>query len=792
MGIWSIVIPEETTNFCYNPSGESTGNYAASGAATVTRVTSSQKFGLYSYRIQASISTGIDLTLSPLADSVHYVSVLLKGNVPGGLVFNLTGGVSIVPTYVYPTLIEQIDSDWAIWGGQFPAVNAVGATNLIILQNGSGSGDFYIDAIQVEAKEYPTTYCDGTQEGCIWNGLDNASTSTRSELSRAGGRVYDFDDLGFFIEKETGMGMASIRLNIDEFSSLPGGELNSIDTPTRVFTLIGMITDEDSGLYSKRLSLVDILSPDDYEGQPVLIRFRGTTIHKEIKAHYESGLEADIEAPGCFEKVAVRFLAESPYFTEIGNSAKQLAYEDSATVKLVAGRLKSTGHWNPLGPPITGAGFTEGRCLVEDKVYLYLGGTFQNFDGQAACDYLARYNKQTALWSPMSTGANGSVVSMLMAPNGYIYISGEFTTIGGTAANKIAVWNGSSFSALGSGLSNPAYKMAIDPTTGYLICVGVFTTAGGSSANRIAYWDGSSWGTYGTGGNGAIYAVTVDNDGTLYIGGALTSIDSVSVNYIAKYQNGTWSPLAGGMNTTVFDLLIDNDDLYAVGNFTSPGNYVARWNGTEWFTLSSGLNALAHSLAKSPDGDIYIGGNFTTAGGINLADRVTRWNGSSFAHLDINLPGTPDVRGLVPSKFTDSEGRYDLWLGFSTVGTATFNGINTVTNSNTKAYPAIVITRSGGTSAVIERISNETNRQELLLDYSLQDGETLTINLDPQNKNIVSSYFGSRPDAILANSDFGSWNLRPGSNRIGCFINASGSPTITPIVQWKKNYKSVD
>ena len=67
----------------------------------------------------------------------------------------------------------------------------------------------------------------------------------------------------------------------------------------------------------------------------------------------------------------------------------------------------------------------------------------------------------------------------------------DFTTAGGSAANNIAKWNGSSWSALGSGMDGDCvYALAVSGSD--LYAGGYFTTAGGTAANYIAKWNGSS------------------------------------------------------------------------------------------------------------------------------------------------------------------------------------------------------------------------------------------------------------------------------------------------------------
>jgi hypothetical protein len=74
-----------------------------------------------------------------------------------------------------------------------------------------------------------------------------------------------------------------------------------------------------------------------------------------------------------------------------------------------------------------------------------------------------------------------------------LYAGGLFTIAGGSSANKIAKWNGSSWSALGSGMNDFVSALTVfdDGIGPALYAGGTFTTAGAVSANRIAKWNGS-------------------------------------------------------------------------------------------------------------------------------------------------------------------------------------------------------------------------------------------------------------------------------------------------------------
>jgi hypothetical protein len=85
-------------------------------------------------------------------------------------------------------------------------------------------------------------------------------------------------------------------------------------------------------------------------------------------------------------------------------------------------------------------------------------------------------------------GGNGGdpppSVSALAVSGSNLYAGGGFTTAGGSAANSIAKWNGSSWTALGSGMNYDVHALAVSGSD--LYAGGVFTTAGGKVSAYIA------------------------------------------------------------------------------------------------------------------------------------------------------------------------------------------------------------------------------------------------------------------------------------------------------------------
>jgi hypothetical protein len=163
-----------------------------------------------------------------------------------------------------------------------------------------------------------------------------------------------------------------------------------------------------------------------------------------------------------------------------------------------------------------------------------------------------------------------------------ICISAEsFTIVGNAIANGIAKWNGSSWSALGSGMggSDP-YVYALAASGSTLYAGGDFTTAGGSAATNIAQWNGSSWSALGSGMDNGVLALAVSGS-TLYAGGEFTTAGGSAATNIAQWNGSSWSALGSGMsgvNDIVFALAVSGSTLYAGGQFTTAGGSAVQFH----------------------------------------------------------------------------------------------------------------------------------------------------------------------------------------------------------------------
>jgi hypothetical protein len=118
-----------------------------------------------------------------------------------------------------------------------------------------------------------------------------------------------------------------------------------------------------------------------------------------------------------------------------------------------------------------------------------------------------------------------------------VYASGWFGSAGGITVNRIAKWNGSSWSALGDGLDNPA--LALAAIGNRLYAGGIFTNV----ASHIAVWNGSNWSALGSGVESWVDAIAI-SDTNIYVGGYFeTAGDKLSV-FFARWFSGGVCPSA--------------------------------------------------------------------------------------------------------------------------------------------------------------------------------------------------------------------------------------------------------
>jgi hypothetical protein len=289
-------------------------------------------------------------------------------------------------------------------------------------------------------------------------------------------------------------------------------------------------------------------------------------------------------------------------------------------------------------------------AFASDGTNLFVGGAFTNAGGVLSTN-IARYDGTN--WHSMGgalgyyNSSLGSFVYVLELHNGLLYAGGTFTNAGNVAATNIAVWNGTSWSSLGTGPANGVNGevMALAFQGDDLYVGGSFGVAGGASAFGIAKWSSGSWSALGAGCRGGVNCIGILGS-DIYVGGGFTNVGGVNARSFAKWDGLGWTtwPLTDGvfqypLNDTANRMVVKDGFLYIGGNFNTAGdviaNHVVRYDGANYYALgekpANGFTtpAINVSCIGQADDGIYVGGLFTVAGK-TLAARIARWDGTSW------------------------------------------------------------------------------------------------------------------------------------------------------------------
>lgn len=403
---------------------------------------------------------------------------------------------------------------------------------------------------------------------------------------------------------------------------------------------------------------------------------------------------------------------------------------------------------------------------------LYVGGDFTTAGG-IPVGSIARWDGFA--WSTLGSGMNTTVWALEVFDDGSgpaLFAAGKFSTAGGQPAAGVAKWDGQQWSALGEGLTGigPGFmdlEIFDDGTGPALFVGGRFTTAGGQPANNIAKWDGSSWSTLGSGITDATDSLSVTTLAThdegsgpqLYVGGRFTNAGGVAATNVAKWNGASWSAVGD---------FASNSFVYALNSFdsgSSPPRLIATAaNSLRTITVLSGnsfvpINGIAQNetashLLSHDDGSgpaIYFGGFFFNQnfGGGLVLNHIGKWYRPCLAPTRIlNQPQTvllPPTGGEA-AFFVGSTGfslSYQWTLdGVPIEDGAPFSGANTPFLIIQAADPQIttglyrcIITNGVGSTTVTNLVS--------LARRPSCDGDTNldgTVNL--ADLNIILSRFG--------------------------------------------------
>ncbi|MDO7850391.1 hypothetical protein [Hymenobacter convexus] len=307
---------------------------------------------------------------------------------------------------------------------------------------------------------------------------------------------------------------------------------------------------------------------------------------------------------------------------------------------------------------------------------LYIGGSFTAVGGVTARN-VARWDGHR--WHSLGTGdENGvgapyrfydghwqyeydaGVRALAVAPNGDVYVGGDFDRAGRVSASCLARWDGRRWSAVGD------FRHLEDSIS---LQRDAQAARRWEQTHRFNAEDDQQENRYPLAPppRRVVRALAVAADGTLYAGGTFQyaasayPADTVASS-VARWNGRVWTVPGQGVPGTVNALVAAVDGrVYAGGDLWDgqPAELdvrgrVACWDGTTWLTIGTshnyygseigqGIYGEVQALAVAPGGEVYAAGdsrNSIDKG--QPAGNVARWNGHAW-----QLLGLGPYRGII-------------------------------------------------------------------------------------------------------------------------------------------------
>ncbi len=293
-----------------------------------------------------------------------------------------------------------------------------------------------------------------------------------------------------------------------------------------------------------------------------------------------------------------------------------------------------------------------------------IGGSFTSYNGTARSK-IARLNTDGSLDATFDPGigADLSVRAIILQADGKIIIGGDFADYNGSISNRLARLNtdgtlDATFDP-GTGPNSATRTLALQ-ADGKVLVGGTFTDYNGTSRANIARInaDGTLDATFdpGTGANGSVRTLFLQADGKVMIGGDFTTYNGTSRNHIARTNadgslDTSFDP-GTGANAGLGSILVQSDGKIIIGGSLTDyngttRNFLARVNadGTldTAFDPGTGADASVNSVAIQTDGQLVIGGSFTTYAGTPQVG-IARVNNTVFSPLPVTWVNVTAVR----------------------------------------------------------------------------------------------------------------------------------------------------
>jgi len=209
-------------------------------------------------------------------------------------------------------------------------------------------------------------------------------------------------------------------------------------------------------------------------------------------------------------------------------------------------------NWFPLGEGVNG--FAHNFALYRGK--LIVAGSFTTAGGKPA-NHLAAWDGRN--WTTLGSGPSGQFqyIFTIKVYEDNLFVGGLFDSMNGIPARGLAIWDGVQWSTIAGAIISTISDAGVSELEIFddkLIVGGFYDSIGGIAANRIASWDGTNWSPLGSGlhdWDAYLSAMTVFGD-KLVVGGSFDSAGDISVNSIAAWDGRVWSTFGSGLKDAIY------------------------------------------------------------------------------------------------------------------------------------------------------------------------------------------------------------------------------------------------
>ncbi|MCA9271843.1 MAG: hypothetical protein KDA31_02235 [Phycisphaerales bacterium] len=409
-------------------------------------------------------------------------------------------------------------------------------------------------------------------------------------------------------------------------------------------------------------------------------------------------------------------------------------------------------------------------------------------------------------WQPLDTGVGPAADACAVLTNGDVVYGGRFSLAGSTEVEYVARWDGKYWQPMGTGFNNFVRALLALPD-GSVIAGGHFTFGSQSRpSNLIARWDGLAWRRMGDGLDaGSVRALARTQSGDIIAGGSFLQAENLPAWGVARWNGSSWSKVgnntAGGgiagyltpePSPTMVNSIVEmpNGDIIVGGNFSSADGVgatgIARWDGTNWNPLGQGTSHVVRDMVVLDNGDLLVTGIFGSAGGMQV-NGLARWDGTNWHPMGDGITGTNSSSPFSIEKLPTGE----------VVLAGAFNSVDNVAVNNVAMWDPTTDTWSPLGTGFLAAIQTSVLDLDIAPDGTIfAAGQFASAGGTTLAKN-AAVYTCAREciadvnhDGILTPADFSAWVGAFNDNVPECDQNGDGLCSPADFSAWVANYNA--